>query len=76
MWEDPIVAEVHRAREKLAADCNYDIDAFFAGVQKRQALLGARLIPQKKRAEPPAEADRGRHSGSSGSGSSGAAPAA
>ena len=53
MWEDPIVAEVHRAREKLAADCNYDIEAFFAGVRKRQALLGARLIPQKKRAEPP-----------------------
>ncbi len=52
MWEDPIVAEVHRAREKLAADCNYDIEAFFADVRKRQALLGARLVPQKKRAEP------------------------
>ena len=47
MWEDPIVAEVHRAREKLAADCNYDVEAFFAGVRKRQALLGARLVPQK-----------------------------
>ena len=76
MWEDPIVAEVHRAREKLAADCNYDIEAFFAGVRKRQALLGARLIPQKKRAEPTAEADRGRHSGSSEPTSSEAAPAA
>jgi hypothetical protein len=76
MWEDPIVAEVHRAREKLAADCNYDIDAFFAGVRKRQALLGARLIPQKKRAEPTAEADRGRHSGSPESTSSEAAPTA
>jgi len=54
MWEDPIVAEVHRAREKLAADCNYDIEAFFAGVEKRQALLGAKLVPQQKRAEPPA----------------------
>jgi hypothetical protein len=32
MWEDPIVAEVHRAREKLAAECNYDIRAFFAGL--------------------------------------------
>ena len=52
MWEDPIVAEVHRAREKLAADCNYDIEAFFAGVRKRQALRGVRLIPQKKRADP------------------------
>ena len=76
MWEDPIVAEVHRAREKLAADCNYDIDAFFADVRKRQASLGNRLVPQKKRAEPTAEADRGRHSDSPESTSSEAAPAA
>ena len=64
MWEDPIVAEVHRAREKLAADCNYDIEAFFAGVRKRQALLGVKLVPQQKRADPTAEADRDRHAGS------------
>ena len=76
MCEDPIVAEVHRAREKLAADSNYDVEAFFAGVRKRQALLGARLVPQQKRAEPTAEADRGRHSGSDESSSSEAAPAA
>ena len=76
MWEDPIVAEVHRAREKLAADCNYDVEAFFADVRKRQALLGARLVPQKNRAEPTAEADRGRHSGFPESTSSEAAPAA
>jgi hypothetical protein len=76
MWEDPIVAEVHRAREKLAADCNYDLEAFFAGVRKRQALLGARLFPQQKRAEPTADADRGRNSGSVGSTPSEAAPAA
>jgi hypothetical protein len=73
MWEDPIVAEVHRAREKLAADCNYDIEAFFAGVRKRQASLGAKLVPQPKRAEP--TADRGRQSGFEGSTSSEAAPA-
>ena len=75
MWEDPIVAEVHRAREKLAADCNYDIEAFFAGVWKRQALLGAKLVPQPKRAERTPEADRGRHSGSEGATSSEATPA-
>ena len=57
MWEDPIVAEVHRAREKLAADCNYDIGVFFAGLRKRQKA-------HEKQAEPTAEADRGRHSGS------------
>jgi hypothetical protein len=76
MWEDPIVAEVHRTREKLAAACNFDIKAFFAGLRERQVSLGDRLIPQRKQAEPPAEADLGRHSTPPGSTSSGAAPVA
>ncbi len=76
MWEDPIVAEVHRTREKLAAEYNFDIGAFFADVRKRQASLGGRLVRQGRPAEPTVQADRGRHSGSSGSASSDAAPAA
>ena len=76
MWEDPIVAEVHRTREMLAAKFNFDIDAIFADMQKRQAALGDRLVSRKTRAEPTPEADRGRPSGSSGSTSSEAAPAA
>jgi hypothetical protein len=52
MWEDPIVDEVHRTREKLAAEHNFDLGAFFAAVRKRQAALGERLVPQKKQAEP------------------------
>jgi hypothetical protein len=75
MWEDPIVAEVYRTREKLAAEYNFDVAAFFADLRKRQAALGGRLVQQKKRAEPTAEADRGRPSGSGGSTSSDAAPA-
>ena len=76
MWEDPIVEEVHRTREKLAAEFAFDIKAIFADLRKRQTSLGARLVPQKKRAEATAEADGGRHSGSAGSTSSEAAPAA
>jgi hypothetical protein len=76
MWEDPIVAEVHRTREVLAAKFNFDIDAIFADMQKRQAALGDRLVSPRTRAEPPAEADRGRHSGSPESTPSEAAPAA
>ena len=76
MWEDPIVAEVHRIREKLAAKYNFDVGAYFADVRKRQASLGDRLVPQKKRAEPTAEADRGHHADSPGSTSSEATPAA
>ncbi len=76
MWEDPIVAEVHRTREKLAAAYNFDVTAFFADLRKRQAALGGRLVHQKKRAEPTAEADRGHDTASPGSTSSEAAPAA
>lgn len=75
MWEDPIVAEVHRTREMLAAKFNFDIDAIFADMQKRQAALGDRLVSPRTRAELTAEADRG-HSGSPESTSSEAAPAA
>ena len=53
MWEDPIVAEVHRAREKLAAKYNFDIAAYFADLRKRQAALGARLVLQNEQAEAP-----------------------
>lgn len=74
MWEDPIVAEVHRIREKLAAECNFDIAVFFAGLYERQAAHGDRLVQPPKRAEP--TADAGRHSGSAESTSSEAAPAA
>ena len=58
MWEDPIVTEIHRTREKLAAEHNFDVGAFFADVRKRQVALGGRLVPQKEQAEPAAEAAR------------------
>ncbi|HLJ93500.1 MAG TPA: hypothetical protein VKU02_09960, partial [Gemmataceae bacterium] len=74
--EDPIVAEVDRAREMLAAKFNFDVEVIFADIRKRQAALGERLVPQRTPTESKAEADRGRHSGSSGSASSEAAPAA
>lgn len=39
MWEDPIVGEVHRTREKLAAEYNFDVGASptFGGVKLRRA---------------------------------------
>lgn len=76
MWEDPIVAEVHRTREKLAAQYNYDIGAFFADLRKHQSAAGEKLVSQKKRAEQPAEADRGRDSSNSAESHSKATPAA
>lgn len=72
MWEDPIVAEVHKTREMLAAKFNFDINAIFADMQKRQAELSDRLVSPKTRAE----ADRVRDFGSTGPTPSDAAPAA
>ena len=51
MWEDPIVEDIHRTREKLAAEFDFDIKAIFADHRKRQSSLGGRLIPQRNRAE-------------------------
>jgi len=76
MWEDPIVAEVHRIREQLAAKFNFDVEAIFADIRKRQELLGSRLVRQKKAAEPTADLGQGLPSGSADSTSSEAVPAA
>jgi hypothetical protein len=51
MWEDPIVEEVHRIREKLAAEYNFDVKAIFADLRKRQAALGGRLVLQQRTAD-------------------------
>jgi hypothetical protein len=63
MWEDPIVAEVRRIREQLAARFNFDVDAILADLRKRQVSLGERLVDRKKHV-PPVERKRGlRQSG-------------
>jgi len=66
MWEDPIVADIHRTREQLAAEHDFDIPAIFADLRTRQASLGVRLVPQPKRTVPQAEVDRERPIGPAG----------
>jgi len=65
MWEDPIVAEVHRIREQLAAKFNFDVKAIFEDMRKRQELLGSRLV-SRQRAEhvygPPSQEARRKRS--------------
>ncbi len=48
MWEDPIVAEIHRTREKVAQQYNNDIAAYFADLRKRQEESGAKLVRQRE----------------------------
>lgn len=55
MWIDPIVAEVHRIREELAAKFHFDVQAMFADMRKRQTELGPRLV---SRVDPSADPDR------------------
>jgi hypothetical protein len=55
MWEDPIVAEVHRIRAQIAAECNYDIDTFFKRIMERQAAMGVKLVPPPPRPARPVE---------------------
>ena len=51
MWEDPIVAEVHRTRQELAEKFDFDVEAIVADIRKRQAALGSRLVSLAKSPE-------------------------
>jgi hypothetical protein len=48
MNDDPIVASVREAREKLAAAFGYDVHAVFADLRTREVRLGGRLIQQPR----------------------------
>jgi hypothetical protein len=67
VWEDPIVADVQRIREKLAAEHGFDVQRIFADLRTRQAALGGRLVSPGKRGERTAEVDRPCDFGSPGS---------
>jgi hypothetical protein len=75
MWEDPIVEEIRRTREKLAAELDFDVKRIFAELRKGQLALGQRLVPQKRVASS-TRTDRESHSKSSESMSSETTPAA
>ena len=48
MRDDPIVEEVRKVREALAAKFSFDVDAIFADLQQRQTALGVRLVTHKR----------------------------
>ena len=62
MWEDPIVQEVRREREKLSEQFNFDVGAIFADLRKRQGNLGKRLLRLKKAEESEQATAPGRNS--------------
>lgn len=51
MYDDPIVDEVRKTRERLAKIFNFDVDAIFEDLRKRQTQCGTRLVRRgRKRA--------------------------
>lgn len=59
MWEDPIVEEIRKVREGLAAKFNYDVTAIVADLMKRQTALGSRLVRRPPK-PPPLASSGGR----------------
>ena len=56
MQDDPVVAEIRRIREELAAQFNYDLDAIIEDARKRDAADNRKVIRLPPRR--PTTADR------------------
>lgn len=50
MYDDPIVEEVRKIRERLAEKHNFDVGAIFEDLRKRQGTLGKRLVRRARKA--------------------------
>jgi hypothetical protein len=47
-WEDPIVAEVRKIKERLAAKFDFDVVAVLRDQQKREKTSGRRYVDLSK----------------------------
>jgi hypothetical protein len=44
MWTDEIVEEIHRIREEYAKSFNYDLDAIFADLRRKEAESSRKVV--------------------------------
>ncbi len=44
MFKDPIVEEIDKIRENLAAKFNYDIKAMYDDIKKREQKSGRKIV--------------------------------
>ncbi|AKG20817.1 hypothetical protein [Calothrix sp. 336/3] len=51
MWRDEIVEEIHRIREEYAKSFNYDLDAIFVDLRKKQADSGREVVSFSRKSE-------------------------
>jgi hypothetical protein len=49
MWTDEIVEEIHQIREEYAKSFNYDLDAIFADLRKKEAASGREVVTLSRR---------------------------
>ena len=57
MRDDPVVAEVRAIRDKLAAECGYDVQEIFRRIRRRQAESGLEYVRYPpRRVVPPVDA--------------------
>ncbi|NJO42706.1 MAG: hypothetical protein HC769_05280 [Cyanobacteria bacterium CRU_2_1] len=49
MWEDEIVEEIHQIREAYAKSFNYDLDAIFEDLRKKEAESGREVVSLSRR---------------------------
>jgi len=47
MWNDPIVEELHKHRQKMAAQFNYDVHAACQYYRDRQKFSGLPVVSKK-----------------------------
>jgi hypothetical protein len=49
MWEDEIVEEIHQIREAYAKSFDYDLDAIFEDLRKKEAESGREVVSLSRR---------------------------
>ena len=59
MIDDPIVAEVRKARDEYARRFNYDLDAICKDLQQKQAQSGRKVVSFPPKRPKSAGAGRG-----------------
>ncbi len=58
MWTDEIVEEIHRIRDEYAKSFDYDLDAIFADLRKKEAASNREVVTLSRK--PSSTARRGR----------------
>ncbi len=55
---DPIIEEIHKIRAEYAAKFDYDVDAMFEDLNKKQAEGNRKIVPAAKDENPKTDKDK------------------